>query len=432
MAEDITKDKYISDILANILPSQMENARNPALVRLNSAVSQYFPKMVEKYRAEGDTTQIKTPVINSFQCAFDKAFYGFVKPVTSIKPDGTTEPSYAVMVDQGEIFHAQASGNANRLLEMVGGLLGTAIRWNYHPLPDNYIPSIAEKFIEKQKEKDYSLPTEGITDYLNPNSPTRLSQKIRNVSFFFEWTGRHVFRDVIDPSWKLEHERYETEVKPELEKSREDVLKRVQKATRMATILNKNTDISREGYETWKREGKKIIEDIGGEWGNFSFESDNPFERFVWEQLNVDFSGGHGFDVDDTLDDDFDIHEKLIREDKDGSELKHYAKFWPKYFKDLAEGKTKVTSGVLFERFFRLKKDALKTGLEEVAENLKQYPIGNWFDATEFPESEINMASIFSAAEDNEKYVLQNLPVIIRMSDEEVRSKFFPNLLINL
>jgi len=399
-------DRLFSSILDQDFPEQLRRITEPALRNINFVVYSTFPKMLEKYQPR---MEVKPPLVMSYPSNItDSAFYGYVKQVT---PQEEESP-FAIMIDQGELFNLQMLVDPYYLLEKVGGLVGTVIRWNLHPPPQNYIPSLEQEFIEKTQFDRSS------------EEDRKKSREFRKVGFFFEWTGRHTFRDVIDPTWPLEHEAYETDEKPFLEKSRKKYTERFTEAVKKVEELNKSTRNSRQDFNTWRQKAEKILEESKLGYLSLDSQSDDFFERLAYNQLFINFPI-YGYDVKETWEDDFRIFEECYEEKRD-SFLEHYAKGWPNIFKDLL-GKP-VSKETLFERFFKLRRSTLQEGLQIIAKNIENHSIETWFDVAKPSRYEISMMPVFRAAEKHEKILLENLPNIVKMTDEEVKSKFLSDV----
>ncbi len=422
MEKDRTEDRYKGKILEDLQPFQMRKALAPFLEELNSATSQYFPSMLKKYELE----KIETPPISAYGGnVFDTGFLGYVKVVKSASDVTFSKPRYIVMIDQGDLFHAQMSGRPYSLVETVGGLLGTVIRWNVHPPPENYVPSITEQFIEKIHERSDIGPEEA-------RKNARISYEFRNVGHLFEWIGKHTFRDVFDPSWKLEHEVYDTDVKPFLEKEKNKILQKIDKGIETIEEVRKKTDSSITSHEQYKQTVKGAVNSILGEWGRSANESDNPFERKAWNILYINFPCWD-YSITDVLEDVSASNVKLLVENKwgfksDTTPLQSYAKSWPEFFQDLSEGKTEATPEVVRERLVKMVKEAISLGMNGVKKQMAEYNVGTYFDYIKASRSESDMYEVFRAAEKHESFLLQNLPTVIKMTDENIKTKYFPQL----
>jgi hypothetical protein len=414
MENNEAKDRLESKILSDFLPSQMKRVQKPFVESLNSFVSHYFQLMVAKYGLK----KLEVPKIKTYKGnVLDIGFLGYVKPIRYTTLFGEVKSSGEIMIDEADVYHAQISDQPYSLLERLGGYLGTTIRWSVHSPPKGYVPP----FMEEQS-------TEGRMKRLKSEEDSKkalLSEEFRKVSYFFGWVGRHVLRDVVDSSWKLDHELFGTDVKPFFPKQREEVLQRVGKGAKIIREAEKNTGTSKGDYGKYSEEVKNAVEVMLGEWGHESNQSDNPFDREVYHALCLDY-----LNIDETLEEVDTFLDVIVKNDwgfeSDKTPLQHFTEEHPTIFQDLLEGKVQVTPEVAYERLVRMAKEDINKCLNELETIIKTKTF-DYFDLMDSEEYGYDI-KIFRAAEDNESFILQNLPTVVRMPDEEVKTKFFPNL----
>jgi hypothetical protein len=313
--------------------------------------------------------------------------------------------------------------NYRPLLEIAGGLMGICIRMSYY-LFDEFSPTHRELCMNELEESKATW--------------TDIQRGHMKVLKFFEWIGRHVARDVAQPEWKLAHEAYEMEgveyplTREKLEQTKTNILGRIDRESQRINELSRNIKLKGQGFREYRAEVERaVIRILGKE--SATDRLDEPLEYFLSEQFYGNFpclemwvSGIPAYGKDDipiegVLDDDFIGYYYAYKQYP--SMLITDAKKWPEFLGDLAEGRKELTPKIVFERRFKMKMKAVEDGLRIIRERVSQYSIATWFDVTEFDCEETKKG--FLTAENHEKQILQNLPIVVRMPDEEILTKFF-------
>ena len=83
-----------------------------------------------------------------------------------------------------------------------------------------------------------------------------------------------------------------------------------------------------------------------------------------------------------------------------------------------------ATPEIVYERLVKMVKKAVDIGLNRFRDYMNEYEIKDWFDFTKPSKDDPHKNMIFRAAENQETFILNNLPDVIRISDEKIKEKF--------